>query len=429
MARSGANTAGLDRGVAARRRLAFVFHPFSFGAIEVAKAAQDLCELTWVIDTSVSDTELMSQLLRRLGVVVDVAGMSSENAAARIAENRPDGILALHDSLLNWTARVAERLELPFHSPEVSARLTDKYLQRVALRSAGLPVPGFWPIPDADDGAGWSALAADVRFPSLLKPRTGAGSRDVVPVGSLDELRSRLAELAGAEGPGYVVEEYLPGRPRDEGQEFAGYVSVESIVSKGTVSHLAITGRTPPAEPFRETGFFIPSALGSDDRETVLGVATAAIAALGVVTGGLHTEVKLTPDGPRVIEINGRVGGGTPAMLAAVTGVDLLPVVMRLALGETVIFDEIPPCSGVVFVLYRHAPASMRQVAAVEGLDRLRSDPRVDRVILNRGPGQTVDWRDGNWGHVFSVHGVVENHDELKRLARQIRAETEVRGE
>jgi hypothetical protein len=102
---------------------------------------------------------------------------------------------------------------------------------------------------------------------------------------------------------------------------------------------------------------------------------------------------------------------------------------MRLALGETVIFDEIPPCSGVVFVLYRHAPASMRQVAAVEGLDRLRSDPRVDRVILNRGPGQTVDWRDGNWGHVFSVHGVVENHDELKRLARQIRAETEVRGE
>ena len=38
--------------------------------------------------------------------------------------------------MLLWTAEVAALLDLRFMTPEVAARLTDKYLQREALRAA-----------------------------------------------------------------------------------------------------------------------------------------------------------------------------------------------------------------------------------------------------------------------------------------------------
>jgi biotin carboxylase len=414
-------SAGIDR-----RRLAFVYHPFSFATMAVVNAAQGVCELIWVLDSSVAETRLMSQLLRRLGVVVDVAGLSAPDAAAAVADARPDGVLALADSQLLWTAQLAKRLELPFLTPEAAGRATDKYRQRAALEAGGVPVPGHWLLPPANDGAAWAELASQARFPAMLKPRHGSGSRGVVEVRSLAQLRASVARRHEHE-PALMLEEYL--RDRDADQDFAGYVSVESTVSAGQVSHLAITGRLPPAEPFRETGFFIPGALAGDDRAAVLDSASAAIAALGVTIGCLHTEIKLTPDGPRVIELNARIGGSVAKMMPIATGIDPLTLALRLALGERVVFDEMPPSRQVTFMLYAQAPASMRRVVAVEGIDRLRADPAVAELILKRGPGQSVDWREGNHGHVFSVLGVVADHDQLRALVRRIEAETAIVGE
>jgi biotin carboxylase len=248
----------------------------------------------------------------------------------------------------------------------------------------------------------------------------------VVEVRSFERLRASLAHRHPDE-PALMLEEYL--RDRDCDQDFAGYVSVESVVSDGQVSHLAVTGRLPPAEPFRETGFFIPSALAADDRADVLDCAGAAIAALGVTIGCLHTEIKLTPDGPRVIELNARIGGSVAKMMPLATGIDPLTLALRVALGERVAFDEMPPARRVTFMLYAQAPAAMSRIVAVEGIDRLRSDPAIAELILKRGPGQSVDWREGNHGHVFSVLGVVADHDRLRALVRRVEAETAIVGE
>src|SRR5580700_589832 len=193
-----------------RPRLAFVYHPRSFGTMVNAEAADGICELIWVLDTSDPEISSMSRLLRRLGDVVDVAGSSLEDAAAAIAAARPDGILALADSLLLWTARIAALLELRFISPDVAERLTDKHAQRLALQRAGVPVPRFWPIPDRQREAdAWAAFEASASFPAVLKPRHGEGSRDVVRVDSLQELHAQLAEAGGE----LVLEEYLRDRP------------------------------------------------------------------------------------------------------------------------------------------------------------------------------------------------------------------------
>jgi biotin carboxylase len=429
-------------------RLAFVYHPRSFGTMAIAEAAEGICELVWVVDTSEPDVSSMSRLLRRVGSVVDVVGMSVEQAAAAVAETQPAGILALADSRLLWTAQVAALLKLAFLTPDVAARLTDKYLQREALQRAGLPVPGFWQVPGEADEQAWQALERVATFPAVLKPRRGEGSRDIVRVDSFEQLRALAAATpAGSAAPadgdpapsrpesehepesGLVLEEYLGDRAEAAGHHFADYVSVESVVSGGEISHLAITGRFPPAEPFRETGFFIPCAFDDDTRAAIADVATAAVRAIGVGIGALHTEVKLTPDGPRVIELNGRIGGGVPEMLADATGVQLLPLAMRVALGESIAFESMPDCTQIGYLLYVQAPASMTTVTSIDGLDRLRATAGVEEVTLNRGPGRAVSWRSGNHGHVFSVRGAVADHEQLRSLEQFVSSEVEIHGE
>ena len=413
-------------------RLGFVYHPRSFPTMAIKEATEGICELIWVIDTSDPEIGSMARLLRRLGDVVDIAGMPLEDAVAALAAARPDGILALADSLLVWTSQVAAILELPFMSPEVAGRLTDKYTQRVALREGGLPVPGYWQVPEDDDERAWEALARDASFPAVLKPRRGEGSRDTVRVDSLQELRAAVAagsDPAGSSPAALVLEEYLRDRPQAADGDFADYVSVESVVSAGRISHLAITGRFPPAEPFRETGFFIPAAYDEAQCAAIADVASAAVAAIGIEVGALHTEIKLTPEGPRVIELNGRIGGGVPEMLADATGVQLLPIALRVALGEPIVFERMPVCAQVGYLLYVQAPLAMTTIREVVGLDRLRALPGVDEVILNRGPGQSVDWRAGNHGHVFSVRGAVPDHETLRSLERSATVEVEIQGD
>jgi biotin carboxylase len=410
------------------RRLAFFYHPHSFSVFALREAGREVCELVWVIDSEIDGTGEMTPMLSRMGTVVDLAGCSEQEGADRIAAQRPDGILTLKDSLMQRTAALAERLDLPFHSREVARRFTDKHVQRAAMRDAEIPGPGFWTVPDPGDGQAWGDFAANARFPAVLKPRLDSeGSRDTIRVAGLDEVR---AACVGGDGPRpqLVLEEYLGDRPRPA-SGFADYVSVETIVSHGVISHLAITGRFPPAEPFRESGFFIDAALTAEDRQGALDLATAAVAGLGVQIGCLHTEIKFTPDGPRVIELNGRIGGGVPEMLLDATGVEFLPIALRLALGESIVFDGPPATSQVAYLLYVQSPEWMRTVTSVDGLKELAADPAVSEVILNRGPGQRVHWREGNHGHVFSVRGVVADHDALRTFERRVHDEVKIGGE
>jgi hypothetical protein len=130
-----------------------------------------------------------------------------------------------------------------------------------------------------------------------------------------------------------------------------------------------------------------------------------------------------------VIEVNGRIGGGVPEMLADITDMALLRVAMQIALGDEVRYEHPLVPARVGFLFYVHGPRWMRQVTAVEGLDRLSEDPDVTEVILNRGPGQALDWREGNHGHVYSVRGTVADHNALEVMDTRVHTEVRIVGE
>ena len=185
-----------------------------------------------------------------------------------------------------------------------------------------------------------------------------------------------------------------------------------------------MTGRFPLASPFRETGFFIPADLTPPQRAAVLDVASAAVRAVGVETGCLHTEIKFTPDGPRVIEVNGRLGGGVPLILEMATGASAPRLAMEVALGRPADCAPLIPHHGIGFRLLFQAPLEARRVLAVEGLERVSPLPGARSVTLHRPPGTDIDWRTGTNDYVYSVLGVADDYDQLRDVARA--AETTV---
>ena len=66
----------------------------------------------------------------------------------------------------------------------------------------------------------------------------------------------------------------------------------------GVVRHLTVTDKLVPAFPFREVGDIMPSSLPAEAAASIIDLTAAAIRALGMTTGAVHTEQKLTGVGP-----------------------------------------------------------------------------------------------------------------------------------
>ncbi len=406
-------------------RLVISYDAATPSVFSLRDAARGLCDLIWMIDRSDPEMANPFRLLSRVGPVVDLAGRTDEETAEALRDFGPTGVVPFNDRSIGSLSTIAAELGLEFHSPEISLRLTDKLHQRRAMAAAGVPVPAFCELPFGLSRAEATKQTASVRFPAVLKPRSGDGSRNVHRVHTSE----RLIELTtsppapgriGQEGDGWLIESYLEGPTRPVSR-FADVVSVESFMWDHTLHHLAVNGRFPFAEPFRETGYVLPSDLAPKDAAAAQEVAAAAIEAIGIVGGCQHTEVKFTPDGPVVIEVNGRVGGAVPELMALAGGdIDLYRVAMELALGRapTVSFPLHFPRIG--FRRLATPPVSAVRVAAMEGHEYLKEIPGVEDIAISRVPGDPVDWRLGLGELVLSAYGSAADYDEVEERRSEI---------
>src|ERR1700722_10961165 len=409
----------------ARPLVAVGYGPRCVPVMQLAEAAAGVCDLLWMIDSAVPGMSEMADLLNRFGPVVDLEGMSVEQAVKTLADWEPDGMTTYLDAGMVELACVAEDLGLPFHSPATAVALTDKAYQRRALADAGLDTPPCHLVRPYQSPHQLSAIEAEVGWPAILKPCSAQGSRYTFLARDRAELENLLVAL-GPGRPNMVLEGYLPDDPARDGDPYAGYVSVESLVADGVISHLALTGRFPPAENFRETGFFIPAALDAESRSAVLDLATQAIDALVVRTGCLHTEIKFTPDGPRIIEVNGRVGGGVPEMLERAAGVSLLDLTLQVALGEPVFVDGPVATDRIGYRFFLQPPTVSATVAAITGMDAVSDHPGVDTITVHQGPGADLDWKDGSRNHIMAVVGSATDYTELQAVNRLLHQEVTV---
>ena len=405
--------------------LAILYDADAFPVMQLLEAAGDVARLIWVADGSAPESFHTLTLLARLGKVVDVAGRTPGEIAAALRDAGCGGLIAFTDNWLRPGAEIALELGVRFHTPDVAEVLTDKLLQRQRLAASGIAVPAFATIPAAPSEEQLSAALAAVPLPAVLKPRAGSASRDTSHIEDAGDLGHALAGSATDGGGGWLLEQFLPAAATDTDRPWSDVMSVESIVQRGECRHVTTCGRFPFAPPFRDTGGFLPAALTAAELGAAEEMAAAAIAALGVSDGVCHTELKITPTGPRIIEVNGRVGGHVPELLAMVDGPPLIEWAMRIAMGQALAPRAFTP-RAVAYFLCEQSPVEAHEVDAISGLNRTLELDGVTQIRPRKLAGSPVDWRAGATDYVYAVEGTAPDHATLWQRREQIMAAVEV---
>ena len=422
--RSPAGRLGSDP--SARPRLAVAYDDTSLSPLDLVGVVDGRWEIVWVVEAARPELGSMGRILPRLGTMVDVAGRSPRTVADTLRDEQLSGVIAFSDSQLPVAAQLAESLRLEGNPIEVVEALTDKAVQRRALEEAGIAVPAHVGLPVGSSPAEVSRLLGGLRYPVVVKPRRGSSSRSVWVVAG----PGQLEELFGSRRAGdplahedLLAEEWL-GDAAPPVAGLGNYVSVEAVAQRGVVVPLAITGKFPTAPPCRETGNFMPHPLGDTDAEQVLDLALRSASALGVRTGALHIEIKMTPEGPRIIELNGRVGGGgIDALYAAGHGRSLTEIAARVALGERLDLQPEPADrrSGPYrYCYFSQPPEDATALASAGGMDRALDIPAVESASANRVVGDRLDSSGGSQGFVASFRGTADTLDELATVPTAI---------
>ncbi|MFB6507057.1 MULTISPECIES: ATP-grasp domain-containing protein [unclassified Streptomyces] len=359
-------------------------------------------------------TDELAPLAEELTTVVRLDATDHDESARRLAAHSPDAIVTFSESRLSVTAEIAERLGLPYHSPATVELLRDKYAQRRRLRERGADSVRSVAVRRPEDWAG--ALAA-VGLPAVLKPLCGEGSRSTHLIEDAERGAALVEQLLS--GPGgensLVLEEYLRGR--DCGP-YGDHISVESAVTDGRVSHWAVTGKFPLEPPFREVGHLRPAPLAEAERAAALEVVTAALHALDITTGITHTELKLTADGPRIIEVNGRLGGFQPQLARLSGDFDAITLAGRVALGEDV-SDVRAGDHRVVFARAVPAPPGGGTYVGVRGLREALAVEGVENVVIPHSPGSRLA-SGVQTGELAWVEGSVADHETMRRVIERV---------
>jgi hypothetical protein len=264
-------------------------------------------------------------------------------------------------------ARIARRAGLPHPiAPETAVLATNKLRQRERLDEAGVPQPRSWVVGGGDE-------LPDVQGPVVVKAPDRQGQKGLTLVTDLAELPGAVETARGAARNGLALVEELVDGPE---------VTVVGWSAGGVFTPLMVTDRLtadPPAFGVALAHVWPSAVPGAGAAET----AGAAVAALGIADGPSYTQLRVGPDGPQVIEVAARLGGGHDAELAeAVTGIDLNGLAIDGALGDARVPGGDGQLVGGGVTRFLVAPAGiLESVDVPEGLEGIR------RIRVYREPG------------------------------------------
>jgi len=315
-----------------------------------------------------------------------------------------DGVLCWDEARILPAAHIAEALGLPGGDVAMVNRCRDKHLTRTALAEHGVPQPRSVLVATVDE-----ALAADLGYPRILKPRALAASLGVVKVNSPAELEANWAfahDTTVPEAPQYDVKVLV--------EEFAdGYeISIDSAVFQGQVTPFCLARKEIGYPPYaEEVGHIVDAAdpLLADDQ--LLQVLVDAHKAVAFTDGVTHTEIMMTTDGPKVIEINARIGGDLiPYVGLKATGVDPGQAAAAVACGRAP--SLVPDRTLVGGVRFFYVDENDTVLDSV-GFDRTGLPDSVDQLVPLMEAGQTTSpppvgtlW--GRIAYATAVAGSVE---------------------
>jgi biotin carboxylase len=313
--------------------------------------------------------------------------------------NSGDGVVGLTSSseyFILMAATLARKLGLHGAPPEAIATCRDKHAQRTCLHRAGVGVPAFRSANSVRQAV---RAAEKLGFPVVVKPVSGTGSvgvklcadgQEVAP--HADALLKQKRNERGMAIPHRILVEELATGPE---------YSVETFDTQLIGITQKYIGQYPH---FVEVGHDYPANLTPADEELIRREVKRAAAALGLAWGPAHFELRLTTEGPKIIEVNPRLAGGyIPELVRLATGIDLIAETIRGTLGrEPQLTRRAQQHASIRFILSPRDGLltewkGLEQARRVTGVEDVQSYARPGTELRLRG-----DFRD-RIGHVIAT--------------------------
>jgi biotin carboxylase len=385
-----------DSGERHPRLLVLGAGPAQLGLLEAARA-RDL--FTIVVDRDPGAPGFALAGRRAIVSTEDERGIERLAQAERI-----DGVIAPGiDWPVGIAARVAARVGIPHPlEPAAAGLAVSKARQRERLKEAGVPQPRWRLVTGLEPG---------LPVPCVVKAPDRQGQRGLSVVREERDLGPAIAAAVEASRSGSALVEELV-----EGPE----VTVNAFSVDGEFVPLTVTDRItaePPAFGVALAHVW-PSRADHGPAERV---AAEAAAALGIGHGPTYTQVRIGADGPKVMEVAARLGGGHDAELCrAALGVDLNGLALAAALGEQVEPPvPVPQVGGATTAFLVAPPGSLLGLDGVEDAERAEG---VVAVRVYRRPGfRFGELRVGS-DRAGAVLAVGDSRDEAYERARSAAA-------
>lgn len=317
-----------------------------------------------------------------------------------------DGVMTLaSDMPMRTVAVVAKELGLVGVSEDTALKATDKAVMRQCLKENGVPVPQFYRVSDEKE---YVRAVATFTTPFVVKPADNSGSRGIVLVEDITD--EEIVKKAYAYSRQYsrngnvVVEEYMRGPE----------VSVETLSVDGVCHVIQITDKLTTGAPhFVEMGHSQPTRHDPETAEKIRQVVIAANRAVGIQNGPSHTEVIVTAEGPKIVEIGARLGGDciTTHLVPLSTGVDMVENCIRIALGEA---PDLAPKfhKGSAIRYFEQQPGV---VTAIKGVEVAQKIAGIQQISIVHGVGETVSEIDSSAARMGFV--IAQSEDAERAVA------------
>ena len=332
-----------------------------------------------------------------------IISTEDERGIQRLAQaERVDGIIAPG---IDWpvaiAARVAERIGIAHPlSPATAVLATSKARQRERLAAAGVPQPAWHLVSRPEEG---------LPVPCVVKAPDRQGQRGLSLVEDAADLEAAITRAISESRNGHALVEEVADGPE---------VTVNALSVDGRFHQLTVTDRLtaePPAFGVALAHVWPSEADGSEPAE----VAGRAVAALGIENGPSYTQLRITPDGPQVVEVAARLGGGHDAEHChAALAVNLNEFALRAALGEEIDPAALvpqPQAGGASTVFLTAEPGELE---AIEGIEDAEAVNGVLRVRAYRRLGFAVGELRHGADRLGAVQAVGGSRDEALERAR-----------
>lgn len=346
-----------------------------------------------------------------------VSTLDQEEVLHQAQIYNPDVIItSTSDGPVRTAAYVNEKMgKQPDLSYEDSLCATIKSHMRERLKACNVPIPQFYVVNNASE---FEKAVQALQGNMIVKPADNAGSRGVVllkkdtATGKTqpeDILSVYEYSKSNSRNGVVMVEEFM------EGEE----VSVESMTVNGETTIITITDKmTTPPPYFVELGHAEPSRHPLEVQDRIKEITQQAVAAIRLQNGPSHTEVKLTKDGPKIVELAARLGGDfiTSKLVPLSTGVDMVGNSVILASGGAVDLSKKWTKGAAI----RFIPCESGKIESIEIPDEATKLPGIEEIVLYKSVGDVVDGTKSSNDRLGHVVATGEDAAEAVKRAEEV---------